>query len=98
MLGEYYLKAGADLDAMEDEAKVWRRKAEKADSPLMRQYYEEIQGIENKCDAARIALNACVIGGKNVSVEEKEGLERAIDSVREALNRLASRAKDVLGD
>lgn len=97
MLGEYYLKAEADIDAMEDEAKVWRRRAEKADSPIMRQYYDEIQDIGSKCDAARIALKACVVGGKNVSVEEKEGLEKAIGAVRDALDDLANRAKDALG-
>ncbi|MHB0877043.1 MAG: hypothetical protein ACYC5O_13480 [Anaerolineae bacterium] len=98
MLGEYYLKAGADIDAMADEAKIWRRRIEKADSSVMRQYYDEIQGIENKCDAARIALKECVIGGENISEDKKQGLEKALDAVRGALEDLAARAKDVVGD
>lgn len=98
MSSDYYSQAQANLQAMEDEAKAWRRRAERADSPVMRQYYEEIQGIENKCDAARIALNACVVGGKNVSIEQQTALEKAIAAVREALDDLADRAKGVIGD
>jgi hypothetical protein len=97
MLGDYYLKASADIDAMHDEAKAWRRKMEKADSAVMRQYYDEIQSIEDKCDAARIALNACVVGGKHVSEAEKKGLEKAIGEAREALDGFSSQVKRVLG-
>lgn len=98
MLGEYYTKAASEIDEMEHEANEWRSKMERADSPVMRQYYEKIQDIHDKCDAARIALNACVVGGKNVSEPEKQGLEKALDAVREALNDLAARAKDSTGD
>ena len=91
MLEEYYLKAAADIDSARQEAERWRKNMEKATSEVQRQYYEEIQDLESKCDRARIALNQCVMGNNPATEDQRAILERALAEVREAVSKLAAK-------
>ncbi|MGQ9552695.1 MAG: hypothetical protein ACUVWR_01150 [Anaerolineae bacterium] len=91
MLEEYYLKAAADIDNAKQEAERWRKNIEKATSEVQRQYYEEIQDLDSKCDRARIALNQCVMGKEPPTEEQRATLERALAEVREAVSKLTAK-------
>ena len=71
MLEEYYLKAAVDIDNAKQEAERWRKNIEKATSEVQRQYYEEIQDLDSKCDRARIALNQCDKGKEQPTEEQR---------------------------
>ena len=93
MLEEYYLKAAADIDNAQLEAKRWRKNMEKATSEVQRRYYEEIQDLDSKCDRARIALNQCVLGGESAPEEARHRLATALAEVSDAVSKLASKLR-----
>ena len=94
---DYYAIAQAQIDAYKANIERWKKDAQKADSPTMREYYEEIQDLESKCSAAEIALNTC----RFASQEQAEGLlaqlEESLGELEEALGhfrkRLARRSR-----
>ena len=91
MLPDYYMKAESQLGAYRRDIERWReREMEKATSEVKRRYYEEIQGLESKCSAAEIALNACKFAEQE-DESLRQNLEDALEDIREAMARFRER-------
>lgn len=93
MKKSYQQKLQAHLDEWSAEIDKLKARADKADADVKLEYYEQIEGLREKQDAARVKLTELMAASDDAWEDLKAGAESAGLALSDAVSKAVSRFK-----